>query len=87
MKETITMYAIYDKKAEVHAVPYTAPNDAQAVRGFMDACKDEKSPLNNYAEDFVLVKLGYFDQKKGTFINQLEMLIEAKNVVNKNPTK
>lgn len=75
------LFAVYDKKAEVYNQIFTQPNRAFAVRGFADACKDQNSPLHNYADDFCLVLVGEMDQKTGKIAQEknLEILAEAKN--------
>lgn len=84
--QMLYIVAIYDKRAEQYAMINTAPNLASAVRGFTDACKDEKSALFNYAEDFKLVLLGKMNQKTGQIFQKecYETLLEAKTVVVKN---
>lgn len=81
--QMLYLVAIYDKRAEQYVMINTSPNLATAVRGFTDACKDEKSALYNYAEDFKLVLLGTMNQKTGQVFQKEchETLLEAKSVV------
>lgn len=74
--------AIYDKRAEQYNNIMTVPNKAFAVRGFIDAVKDENGHLYKYAEDFKLVCIGVMNQKTGEILqNELETLVEAASVV------
>lgn len=77
--------AAYDKRAEMYQQIITTPSKAYAVRGFMDACRDENSPMYKWPNDFKMVCLGVMNTKTGK-INQkevLETLIEAASVVQK----
>lgn len=77
--------AVYDKRAEQFQNIMTTPSKAYAVRGFMDAVKNEESHLNKYAEDFRLVLLGFFNTKTGKILQNevLETLVEASSIVAK----
>ena len=81
--QKLVLCAIYDKKAEVYTNLNTTPSCAYAIRGFIEACKDEKSMLNQFSKDFRLDYLGTFDTATG-LVKQgevPEILIEAANVV------
>lgn len=89
MDEENKMYicAIYDKKAETYQpdAAFFVINKVHATRMFMDACKNDKSPMFKYPEDFRLDCLGFVDVKTGkiTKVETIETLLEAKNVVSK----
>lgn len=83
--------AIYDKKAEEYQTPFFMPNKAVAIRNFMQLCKDEKSMVNQYAEDYRLDYLGDVHLGTGHLLDLnvfakddkygKEVLMEAANVV------
>lgn len=75
--------AIHDKQSETYDNLIMTPSIFNAVRGFMDACKNENSPLAKYAEDFELVKIGEMNNKTGVIVQKypFEVLVEAKNIV------
>lgn len=88
--------AIWDKKAKEYQTPFVMPNKATAIRNFMQAVKDEKSMLNQFAEDYRLDYLGEVSLTTGYLIDnnvedikgpdysedyQKEVLMEAANVV------
>lgn len=74
--------ALYDKRAGVYQNLTIVGATAYAVRGFIDAVKDENSALSKYPEDFRLVCLGTMNSKTGK-IEQKELheiLLEATSV-------
>lgn len=79
--------AIYDKKAETYQpdASFFVLNKVHATRMFMDVCKNEKSPMFKYPEDFRLDCLGKVNTKTGKIEvpEAIETLLEAKNVVSK----
>lgn len=81
--QVLIIAAVHDKKAEQYQNLMTVPSKAYAVRGFMDACKDENSPFAKYPQEFNLVMLGVIDSKTGRIYQKdtLEVLMEAENAV------
>lgn len=81
--QILILAAVHDKKAETYQNLMTVPSKAYAVRGFMDACRDEKSPFALYPEEFNLVMLGVMDNKTGRIYQKetLEVLMEASSAV------
>lgn len=73
----LKVFAIYDRKVEAYMQPMFFQTVGQAVRGFSDACKDEKSNLAKHPGDFVLEQLGEFDEHSG----ELSPLAEIHKVV------
>jgi len=51
------LYCVYDAKVGVYSMPMFAQTDAQAIRTFRDAIKQEGSLLNRHPEDFSFVRL------------------------------
>lgn len=62
---TFRMYSVFDVKAAVYSVPFSAPNDQMAVRSFGDGCQDERSPWAKHPEDYSLHLVGQFDDAAG----------------------
>ena len=58
------IYSVYDKAAQAFATPFFLNNDAHAKRGFVDAVKNDPN-LSSYAEDYVLYRVGSFDDVTG----------------------
>lgn len=61
------VFAVYDKKSELHNLPFFMQTTGEALRAFMDLVRDEKTVLYRHPEDFKLVRLGTFDNKGGVF--------------------
>lgn len=57
----VNMYSVYDQKTLVYSKPHCAITDGQAIRDIMDAAEDKTSMLAKHPEDYVLVKIGAFD--------------------------
>ena len=55
------LYSIYDKKACFYVAPFSARNDAEAVRSVTQALRDPNTQLAQHPEDFHLVTIGSFD--------------------------
>lgn len=61
------VFAVFDKKSELHNLPFFMQTTGEALRAFMDLVRDEKTVLFRHPEDFKLVRLGTFDNKGGSF--------------------
>lgn len=61
------VFAVFDKKAELHNMPFFMQTTGEALRAFMDLVRDDKTVLFRHPEDFKLVRLGTFDNKGGVF--------------------
>lgn len=64
------VFAVYDKKSELHNLPFFMQTTGEALRAFMDLARDEKTVLFRHPEDFKLVRLGTYDNKLGKFSNE-----------------
>ena len=63
----INVYAIYDKVAQVYQHPWVDTSDMTAVRAFKLACQDNASLFSMCPDDFILYRVGMFNDKSGTF--------------------
>lgn len=61
------VFSIRDAKGELFHQPFFKVTHGEAERDFLAACKDPKTQLNQFPEDFDLYYLGTFDNVKGTF--------------------
>lgn len=60
------VYTVKDKATGMLMNPFVEINDATAVRAMVDLMKrPEAHPYKDHAGDFLLVKLGTFDDVKG----------------------
>ena len=63
----LQMYSILDKKSCVYGRPFYAHNDGHAMRSVLDELShnESKSVMGSYPSDFVLCKLGSYDDSSG----------------------
>ena len=61
------VFAVYDSKACHFGPPFFDRTVGSAVRGFEDACNNEKSELCKFPSDYTLFEIGEYDDVKGEF--------------------
>lgn len=61
------VYAIFDKVGQVYHNPWIEVSDQTAGRAFKLACADPSSLYGMCPSDFVLYRVGMFNDKSGTF--------------------
>lgn len=59
------LFSVYDDKAAAFAPPFLERAEGAALRGFMNACNDEKSSLFQSSADYSLFIVGNFDDTTG----------------------
>lgn len=59
------MYSIFDIKAQWYMSPTTIRNDEEAKRMFGDLAADERLEIGKHPEDFLLVRVGTFNNETG----------------------
>lgn len=62
----LKMYAIRDAKGETFGNPFFKHMHGEAERDFTAACRDPKTSIHQFPEDFDLYHLGVYDTVKGT---------------------
>ena len=65
MKKSV--YAIFDKVGQVYHNPWIDTSDNTAARAFGLACADRSSLYGMCPDDFILYRVGMFNDKSGTF--------------------
>lgn len=65
MPATFDLYAIYDRKAQVYFMPFTAAHEAEALRTFAQMVVQSETPLSQYPADFDLLRLGTIGTETG----------------------
>lgn len=63
----ISIYSVFDSKAESFISPFFSQNRATALRSFEAAANDENTDFHRYAGDYTLFELGTFDQSNAKF--------------------
>lgn len=75
------VFGIYDSKAKAFIQPILMMNTAgEAIRMFETACKDNKSTLYAYPEDFMMYELAEFDDNQGIYKNHDKIVSLAKGI-------
>lgn len=57
----LTMFSVYDEKADAYITPFFLPTIGLATRTFMDCVTDPNHAFGRHAEDYTLIALGTFD--------------------------
>lgn len=83
----VTMFTIYDSKAETYSEPFGAQNSASATRSWTQAVNDGKCIYSKNPEDFTLFECGVFDCTTGVFTphKALKSIVCALNLVQVSP--
>ncbi len=63
----LELFSLYDTKAVAFVVPFFLPNVALAVRAIVGMRRDEKSVLHSNPGDFVLYRLGSWNDHSAAF--------------------
>lgn len=61
----LKIYSIRDAKAEIYNVPFYKKTHGEAERDFAELCRDEKSMVSKYPEDYDLFFCGIYDDQTG----------------------
>lgn len=64
---TLSVFSVFDSKAEAFLLPFFVPNRAMALRSFTSAVQDESTDFHRYAGDYTLFELGEWDASAGEF--------------------
>lgn len=59
---------VFDSKSKLYSNPAFFKTAGDAIRAFMEACKDPKTTVGKYPEDFTFFQLCEFDEEQGSFI-------------------
>lgn len=84
MTKKLFMYGIYDVKVKSYSQPFFVEHDQWAERNFIRLCRDETTNMHHFPEDYELHFLGEFDTTTGETTVTLEVLVQGKNIGQKN---
>lgn len=62
------MFSIFDAAAQAYSAPFMYVLDTQAMRAFEATALNENSNVNQFPQDFELVRIGEFDENIGELI-------------------
>lgn len=66
---TNQMYSIYDEIIQTYNLPFTAINDADAMRMFYNASLNEDTTLHKSPTDFTLYYVAEYNSDTGSYNN------------------
>lgn len=83
----IKIYSVMDSSTGVYALPYYSERDESAIRMFAMLVNDSRNVLiNQHPEDFVLYRIGEFDDDLGVVTGDVPVIIsKAVDVVKRVP--
>jgi len=61
------IFSMYDSKVEAYNKPFHQTTKGEALRTFIDAVNDERSPMSKHPEDYSLFQIGEFDDQTGKY--------------------
>jgi len=61
----MNIYTIYDIKANAYLTPFFLPTDGMATRTFADCANDPQHQFGKHPEDYILWKIGNYDDAIG----------------------
>lgn len=64
----LNLYAVHDKAVAAFMQPFFCRSDAEALRSFSDACLNPEHQFNRHLSDYVLYRVGLFDDSNGGVI-------------------
>lgn len=78
-------FSIRDSKGEIFNSPFFKKTLGEAERDFTELCRDEKSMVQKYPEDFDLYYIGTYDDQTGVFksLATPQHMIKAVQVLNR----
>lgn len=74
-------YACYDTKVEAFMTPYFFRSKGEALRAFGEAANDPKSDMSKHSGDYVLHRLGTYDDSNGRLDGRLEPICVVAELV------
>jgi hypothetical protein len=67
-------YSVYDRKGLIYNAPFFAVTDGSAVRSFQDLANDPQTSVGRHPMDYVLYRVGSFDDAAGLLIPNVPIL-------------
>lgn len=59
------VYSVFDSKVGCYLSPFFMRSKGEAMRAMMNELENDKSNISKYPEDFVLFKIGTYDESVG----------------------
>lgn len=80
----LSMYSLFDTKAQTFGIPFFLLNDAVAQRSFYQLYSDPQSTVHQFPSDFQLYRLGTFNDSDGKFdlLDQYVQILSGSSLPN-----
>jgi len=78
------VFTVYDSKARTYGKPFFANSAVEALRSWIEICRDPEAPFSKFPDDFSLYEIGEYDQESAQF--HQEKPHHLSDVVRKQPT-
>lgn len=62
----LTIFSVYDSKAEAHLQPFFSVNRVVAIRDFSTAALDPNTAFSRNGADYTLFEIGEWDPSRGS---------------------
>jgi len=62
------LYSVMDKAVQAYMTPFFCRSDAEAMRSFADAVSNPEHQFNRHVSDYVLYRVGLFDDAEGMVV-------------------
>ncbi|AXL14819.1 nonstructural protein [Microviridae sp.] len=59
----LTIFSIYDEKAQAFITPFALPQAGMAMRTFADCCNNPEHAFGKHPHDYTLFQIGEFDDE------------------------
>lgn len=78
----LEIFAILDVKADTFGQPFFMHNTNLATRSFSEACMNPDGEFNKYPLDYVMYKIGDYDDSEGKITGNVpEEIMSAKSAI------
>lgn len=75
-------FSVLDKAVGAFLTPFFARATGEALRQFTEACNDEKHQFARHADDYILYRVGQFDDNSGFYTPlEPERLVSARESI------
>jgi hypothetical protein len=76
------LFTVHDRASDTYIKPFCMETERDAIEGFKEVCKDEKTNYHKYPEDFTLLYLGSYNPRTAEFdLGDKKILINASSFV------
>lgn len=63
----VNVYSILDSKTGIYSHPMFLQSDGAMMRAWVDHVNDPRNAISQHPEDYILFKIGQFDDERASF--------------------